>query len=268
MASLYQSKINSILKDGARATKFGILGFNDPLNTALDKFLIVKTSQFPAIYNETTDLKYKGRSIPIKGQTRFDHTWSCTFYLNETHDLRVMFTRWIECMDAHYHDKERHSQSKLIDNYNKNISIVQYNFDGDEKNPTATYVLHNAFPKSISQIELDYSDVGRVLEYTVEFSFSHFSYSPGNELPGNLVDDLKNQFINGITGIVGAIKGNVTKTLGNVISSAKNSLTSNFSNTTSKDFSIGGAMGDFQKKIEKEGFFGAVGFNPDNFIDK
>lgn len=279
MAQVYQTKINRILGDGARATKFAITGFDDPFNTDKEHYLILKTAQFPGKFHDVIELKFKGRTIPIKGQTRYDNTFTCTFYLDETHELRSMFMNWIEALDQK-HNMQQLQHEKVIDaknkhssvgNYTSTLIMTQVNFD-DDTEETANYKLYNVFPKSVSSIELDYSNVGNIIEYTVEFSYSHFDFYSKNQLPGNFVDELRSNFLNQINYTVGTIKKNITSILTSAISSAKSGFISNFnSNDVSSSIipSIGKSISSSASAIYKRSgdIFKDVDFDPKKFLD-
>lgn len=276
MASVYQTKLNYLLQDGARSTKFGITGITDPFGLNKDIYTIVKTAQFPGKFHDVIDFKYKGRNIPIKGQTRYDNTWTCTFYLEETHKLRDYFSMWIESLDQQHNmhkdlpDEVIAAQEKNSRDYTTTITIAQYNFD-DDTQETATYQLYNAFPKSVNAIDVDYSAVGNVLEYTVEFAYSHFHMNQHDPETGNAIDKLKNKFLKGVQGIVGAVKGNITNALTGVIKSAQSGFSTNYN---AKDGSLiggigGGISSGFSSLVSGAGsIFSGVDFNPMHFINK
>lgn len=276
MAHIYQTKLNKFLQDGARAAKFGLTGITDPFDTSKEHYLIIKTAQFPGKFHDVLDFKFKGRNIPIKGQTRYDNTWTCSFYLEESHNLRAMFMNWIEALDQQHNmctitDKIESAQSKLSSNgYNSTIILVQYNFD-DDTQPTAQYQLHNVFPKSVSSVDLDYSNVGNILEYTVEFSYSHFDFMYIDQSTGNIIETLKANFLGGISKAINGVKSNITSAIGKAIGSAKDSFTSSFdSNNISGTSlsSIGNSISSFGSKLYSESgsIFKGVDFNPANFI--
>lgn len=279
MAQVYQTKINRILGDGARATKFAITGITDPFDTKQDKYLIIKTAQFPGKFHDVIDFKYKGRNIPIKGQTRYDNTWTCSFYLEESHDLRDMFMNWIEALDQQHNMSDNLSRDVIVaknrfnfSSYTSTITLVQVNFDDDAQH-TASYQLYNAFPKSVSSVELDYSNTGTILEYTVEFSYSHFNFIPYDQISGNIIDSLRQNFLDGVQGIVGSLKGNITNILGGAISSAKSNFVSTFNsnNVTGSTLpAIGNSVTGFGSALIKNSgsIFKDIDFNPMNFINK
>ena len=184
MANQIQNILHSTLGDGARSTKFEcmIIINKDSLRSQIsDQDLVyhVKTSQFPGKSNEVIDLKFKGRTIPIKGQVKYDNTWSCTFYLDENHILKKSFEDWIESLDQ-VHNMSRNLDESVLkaqkdeSSYATSMSIIQKDFHGDTDK--SKYTLYNVFPKSVSSVDTDYSSVGTILEYTVEFSYSHYDH--------------------------------------------------------------------------------------------
>lgn len=278
MATIIQNKFNGILGDGARSSKFGIFDFKCPIDESVNESFtfLIKTSQFPGKYHENIDFKFKGRTIPIPGQNRYDNAWTCTFYLEESHKLRSSLFNWMEGLDVHSYSFD---QSKLKQDYlNKlqsakkftTINISQINFD-DSVQRTSSYILHNAYPKSINTIELDYSDIGKVLEYTVEFHYSHFEHFEHDQLSGNLIDGLKNKFMQGISGMVGTLGSKVTGMLSSAIKSAKNAfMTKNESNNVTGNSSISTSFSSGVSDIWNAGKskFNEMDFNINKFIDK
>jgi len=182
MADKIQSLIDSALGDGARSAKFECLISFGSVNTfggtSEQTTVHVKTSQFPSKTVEPLSFKFKGRDIPIKGQVKFDQTWSCTFYLTENHELRVAFLDWMESTEHQHNYGDVGALGFFINQvqqYTSELKIQQ--LDWKNITPMVTYTLKNAYVKSVSAIDTDYSAVGSVLEYTVEFSYSHFEIS-------------------------------------------------------------------------------------------
>lgn len=181
MADVIQEMLQQALGDVARSTKFeAYLNFSTPTlgPTNTEVYMQVKTSAFPGKSYEPYDLKFKGRSIPIRGQVKYDNTWSCSFYLSEGHELKIAFEDWIESLDQTQNmssDLSSAVQSGQAQglNFASEISVVQMDFSGEGQ--TAVYTLHNVFPKSVSSVTVDYSAVGTTLEFTVEFSYSHYT---------------------------------------------------------------------------------------------
>lgn len=218
MSSMVQNLIQNALGDAARSTKFDcIINFVDSSKESL-KYL-VKTSQFPGKTHEVINIKYKGRTIPIKGQTKYDNnSWTCTFYLTEDHNLKYKFENWIEAID------QKHNIKKVDDNveynqmlfdldnkYTTEMKIIGNDFHGSKN--MIEYTLYNCFPKNVSSIDVDYSSTGTVLEFSVEFSYSYFDSKPFNYKP-NKIESLKNDIDSRLKTNVKSFKEN----LGNNIS--------------------------------------------------
>lgn len=181
MADVIQDMLQQALGDVARSTKFeAYLNFNTPAlgPTNTEVYMQVKTAAFPGKTYEPYDLKFKGRSIPIRGQVKYENTWSCSFYLTEGHELKIAFEDWIESLDQTQNMSStlssavRSGQAQGL-NFASEISVAQMDFSGEGQ--TAVYTLHNVFPKSVSSVPVDYSAVGTTLEFTVEFSYSHYT---------------------------------------------------------------------------------------------
>ena len=100
MANVIQTMINNALGDGARSTKFecyiGLDTFGAGSKTLS---AMVKASGFPSKSHDVIDFKFKGRSIPLRGQVKYDQTWSCSFYMDESHTLKKAFSDAIEALD-------------------------------------------------------------------------------------------------------------------------------------------------------------------------
>lgn len=235
MSSVIQNLLDTVVGEGARSTKFDcIINFG---NTGLfdkedDIMMMVKTSQFPGKTHDTINLKYKGRTIPIKGQTKYDNTWSCSFYLTQDHKLKHSFENWIESLDQQHNIKNvtsgvQQAQSSNSNSYTTSIKIAQADFHGYEQ--TIIYELYNVFPKSVSMVEVDYSSVGSILEFTVEFSYSHFDSYIEKASVGTYVDELKSKANNGLSEVVGAVKSELSSifsatSIGTVVDTIANTV--------------------------------------------
>ena len=102
MANVIQTMIHDTLGDGARSTKFDcLIGLDSYKKGSKMISTFVKTASFPGKSHEVIDLKFKGRNIPVRGQTKYENTWSCTFYLDEMHSLKKAFEDEIEMLDIH-----------------------------------------------------------------------------------------------------------------------------------------------------------------------
>lgn len=217
MSTVIQNLIHNTLGHGARSTKFEcLIIFNSPaLFVGNELAALVKTSQFPGKSHDVIDFKYKGRNIPLKGQVKYDNTWTCTFYLTEDHKLKKGFEDWIESIDQVHGIKERSDDiiSAIADNnkngYTSDLTIYQMDFEGRDNK--VAYHLRYAFPKSVSMVEVDYSAVGSILEYTVEFSYAYYDTENLLGKDKNFVDALKDKAMKSAKAFVGDLKNKATK---------------------------------------------------------
>ena len=262
MANVVQTMINDALGDGARSTKFDcVIGLDTFLPGSRMLSAVVKTASFPGKSHEVIDLKFKGRNIPIRGQTKYENTWSCTFYLDETHSLKKAFEDEISSLDIHdfgdINTKIYMGQIRNQTDYARTLTVVQLDFDGTQK--TAVYNLYNVFPKSVSQVDVDYSEVGKVQEFTVEFSYSHFDSLNIKSNNGSFVDSIKERFLGAVDGLIQKGKDAAIGALSDVIGSARDLFTSG--GVGGVIGGIGGAISSGIASLEQ------IDFNPSNMIE-
>ena len=262
MANVIQTMLNNALGDGARSTKFDcIIGLDSFTGNAKLISAFVKTAQFPGISNEVIDFKFKGRNIPLRGQTTHGNTWTCTFYMDESHTLKAAFEAEIEALDSNVYDEVtgvvRSSLRRKSTNYTSTMTIVQLDFDGTQQ--TAIYNLHNVFPKSVSSIDVDYSSVGSVQEFTVEFSYSHHEVLNIKSNNGSFIDGMKDRFLNAVDGLIQKGKEAAIGMLSDVIGSARDMFSS--SGASGVFSGIGGAVSKGISSLEQ------IDFNPGNMIE-
>lgn len=241
MATFMQNMIDDVLGDGARASKFdaNILFPNNalfPNGNAIS--VLMKSTQFPGKSHETIDLKFKGRSIPVKGQVKYNQTWSCTFYLTEDHKLKNSFEIWMEALDQKHNyvqDKSKVkdlSTTQLIHNtngYTTTVKLYQRNFDDDQN--TAEYTMENVYPTEISNIEYSSESVGQIQEFTVTFAYSHYTLmvhksSESKAFIDELIDKGLSTVGNAINSGISEIQGVANNLAKDAIGSAKNSIQS------------------------------------------
>lgn len=262
MANVIQTMINSALGDGARSTKFDcVIGLDTFSPGSKTLSALVKTASFPGKSHEVIDLKFKGRNIPVRGQTKYENTWSCTFYLDETHSLKKAFEDEIESLDIHHFDDVSagiiSAQRRNVTNFSRTLTIVQLDFDGTQQ--TAVYNLYNVFPKSVSQVEVDYSEVGKVQEFTVEFSYSHFDTANVKSNNGSFIDSVKERFLGAIDNLIQQGKDAAVEALSDVIGGARDLF--NSGGIGGVVSGIGSVISDSLLSLEQ------MDFNPSNMIE-
>jgi len=195
MSSAIQNILEQTIGDGARPTKYeAVIHFSDS-SLGLDTAAVsatCKTSSFPGKTHSKIDFKYRGRIIPIRGQTKYTQVWDCTFYLTEDHYLKNTFENWIESLDGtnNYFDTTSNKDietAKLQKSYVKDMIITQLDFN--DTRATAKYTIHNAFPISVSSVATDANNTGAISEFAVSFAYSHYTLEVKASPDGNFVDN-------------------------------------------------------------------------------
>jgi hypothetical protein len=242
MATHYQNLMNSTLGDGARATKFDVQMFFSSPNILTDfevsRFL-AKATSMPGKTHDVIDFKYKGRSIPIKGQVKYNQTWDITYYLTEDHRFKSEIELWMESLDQkhNYHyrladvnglaDAQRYNNDNR---YTGSGKVVQKNFNNDQD--TAVYTLYNMYPVATSAVEYSADAVGQVQEFTVTFAYSHYVMEVIKGDAGNFIDGLIDGTIDIATGFVDSALQDISNLASDALGSVAGSLLNNLNYDT------------------------------------
>lgn len=228
MSSIVQNILNQNVGDGARASKFEVLfEFTNPnaSPSPMQAITMVKTAQFPGISHSIIDFKYKGRSIPLRGQTKYSQQWECSFYLTEDHALKHAFENWIVALDQQntYIDATKEAnisttQSIHARKYTTTIHLFQKDFK--DENVRSKYTLYNVFPIDVGAITYDYSAVGQIQEFTVQFAYSHFTVENISAEEGNFIDNVVGAFQSAARNIVNTTLNNIGNSINNFVGGA------------------------------------------------
>lgn len=252
MATFNQVRLGKQLGDGQRPTKFEamvVMGSGSKTHDEAFQALI-KTSSFPSIKQEPLIYKYKGREFPMRGIPKYDTSWSCTFYLQENHELKVVLEDWLLSSTSETFSK-RSEGTKKFDESGMYKTFLIFQRDFNDENNTVQYELKNVFPKSINTLEVNYGIAGSVLELTVEFGFSHFVYKPldgeDDTLVGLLMGKLMGAAQNAINGAVSAVTGKIK----NAIPTPKNLLNKLTSGYDGAIVKMGGKSPDRARMVEE-----------------
>jgi hypothetical protein len=203
--------LNNALGDGARATKFDadIYFTNSELFPDREQMrTLVKATTFPGKSHTVLDLKYKGRSIPVKGQVKYNQTWNCTFYLTEDHKLKNAFEVWLEALDQKHNYTPNTKETPGLDKtqkanktfYTSNVHLFQRNFDNTQI--TAQYYLYNVFPIEVSAVEYSSESIGTVQEFNVMFAYSYYEMQTVKGEQGNFIDQFVDRAITTAAGYI------------------------------------------------------------------
>ena len=243
MATYIQNLLNNVLGDGARATKFEIdIIFSNPslYEDASAVNTLCKSTTFPSKSHSKLDLKYKGRNIPLKGQTAYSQSIEMTFFLTEDHKLKHAFETWIEAMDQKHNYTNDLKRNPLLEEtqswhdefeYTSSLRLYQKNFDGDRN--LAEYTVYNVFPISVNALNYNSESVTQVQEFTVTFSYSHYDLSVLKGKDDNFIDEYvkkgKEAFGKMVDGAMEASRDKLNKLADDAVGAGKdawNNLTS------------------------------------------
>lgn len=188
MSDLIQNKMNNLLGDLARPTKFKCIiyppdqakfqlsmngGDANPTTLSstnaaeyLDWFCYA--ASFPGVTVEQIDFKYRGRNLPVRSIQTYEQTWTATFYNDEKHAVRRLFIDWALLGQNHLY------AGGATRNYDTMPSISIYQQDFELTKDMVVYTMMNVFPKSVGAIETSYDNLNQVESFTVEFAFTHF----------------------------------------------------------------------------------------------
>lgn len=199
---------SNLIKGGARPNLFKvIIDFPTTLQSEKKSDLdvktakqraefLVKSAQIPAFNIGVIEVPFKGRMLKIAGDRTFD-PWTVNVINEGDFGLRQKFEMWsrdinalTENVSALGYTSGQNTTSSIA--YCKDMYVYQYGRDNikPERNPsndfntnTTTkdteefirgYKFFDAWPSSISSIDLNYESNNQIEEFTVEFQYQYF----------------------------------------------------------------------------------------------
>ena len=215
MSTFYQNLLQNTVGDGARSAKWeSVITFTNKelFPNEQDLGILIKTAAFPGRNYDIINMPFKGRTIPIKGQGKFNQIWDANFYLTEDHALRKSFEDWLEALDEKHNYSDNLSDvinsTKKIhkeQGYTSQIIVQQLNFDLDEVR--SVYILHNCFPIEMSEVAVDYEGIGENLTFSVKFAYSYYEHFvvPINKSISDVINETISGVVNSVvSGVVNA----------------------------------------------------------------
>lgn len=139
-----------------------------------DNSILITSAALPASNVNPTIVQYRGREVKFAGERIFD-PWTVSVINDTNLTLRKYFEAWSGSMNNRANNGAfalRPAQ------YQYDLSVEQL-----DRNNTVlrTYQLRNAFPITVSEIGLAYSQNDVISEFTVTFQYSHYDI---NGIPG------------------------------------------------------------------------------------
>ena len=165
-------EIEGVLGATARQNKYRIsFAFPaavTPSTSLKDVDVLAKGASAPQKEIGIIELWNQGRKLPIPGDTTFDNTWEVTFYLDESHTIRLDILKWQDACDNFYINKHSGDPSALL----TDLKVEQLDSAGEV---TARYTIHNCFPSVVGEVTFDDTAENTPQELSVTFTYSDWT---------------------------------------------------------------------------------------------
>jgi hypothetical protein len=166
----------ALLGGGARANQFRVtLGFpsfvaNSSIAASNAQFLCTAAS-LPGQTINVAPVMYRGREVKLAGERRFDN-WQITVLNDTTFDIHNAFEAWMQKIN----NKQENSGITNPLQYTVNLNVEQLDRNGLT---LKKYTFQDAWPVSISPIQLNFGSNDQVEEFQVELAYGWFETEAG-----------------------------------------------------------------------------------------
>lgn len=172
MSSIENFK-SRLVGGGARANLFRV-NLDWPTSNQTEREtaqFLAKATTLPASTIENIDVAFRGRMLKVPGDRTFEN-WSVTVINDNDMSIRKGMEEWMSLINNH----EANFSAFAIDplgprGFYKTLSVEQLNKQGAT---IRSYEYRNAYPVSVSSIDLAYDKNNEVEEFTVEFAYSYW----------------------------------------------------------------------------------------------
>lgn len=146
-----------------------IIGIQNPSDVSI----LVTSAALPASNVNPTIVQYRGREVKFSGERIFD-PWTISVINDTQMTLRRYFEAWSNSMNNRINNGAIALAPAL---YQYDIRVQQL-----DRNDAIIreYSLYNAFPITVSEIGLAYSQNDVISEFNVTFQYSHFDITRQN----------------------------------------------------------------------------------------
>ena len=175
MANIDDFKAN-LIGGGARANQYRVTitppsGIAIGLDVSRTSFLCTAAA-LPGATLGTFDVPFRGRIITIAGDRPAFPDWTTTFYNDTDFMIRNAMERWHEAINGFASNRK---QSGLTDaGYQVDLTVEQ--LDRDETS-LKSYIFRNAYPLTVSAIDLTSAEAGEIETFEVTWRYQHFEPS-------------------------------------------------------------------------------------------
>lgn len=134
--------------------------------------ILCKATSLPGMTIGVIEVPFRGRRVKVPGDRTFAE-WTMTVVADEGHAIRKDFETWMTYINDNDFDAEKIRSGGQGD-YKTVITIQKLTDSGSIAN-NGTYILQDAFPSDVSQIDVSYDTMDAVEEFTVTFNYSYFT---------------------------------------------------------------------------------------------
>ena len=173
MANIDDFKAN-LIGGGARANQYRVtvtppVGIAIGLDVRRASFLVT-ASNLPASTLGEIPIPFRGRNIYVSGDRPAPDTWSTTFYNDTDFMIRNAMERW------HNGINDFAENTGVINPaaYQTDLTVEQLDRDDTV---LKSYIFRNAYPLTISAIELTNAEAGDIESFEVSWRYQHFEPS-------------------------------------------------------------------------------------------
>ena len=176
MAQIDDFKAN-LIGGGARANQYKVIitpptGIAIGLNVRRASFLVTGSS-LPAQTLAEIAIPFRGRSIYIAGDRTFDEVWTTTFINDTDFMIRNAMERWSNGIN----DLAEGTGVIAPSDYQTDLEVEHLDRDDTV---LKSYIFRNAWPTTISAIELTNEAAGAMETFDVTWRYQHFEASGVN----------------------------------------------------------------------------------------
>ena len=150
---------------------------------------MVKTAQIPASSLGVIEVPYRGRMLKVAGDRTFE-PWSVTVINDGEFNIRKAFEKWSRGINAHTENVcQLGYGADGGESYCRDMTVYQLSRDGQKPSKTPSniespgvdgldvvraYRFYDAWPSSLSAIDLSYESNDQIEEFTVDFQYNYF----------------------------------------------------------------------------------------------
>ena len=148
-----------------------------------------------------------------------------TFILDSDMDIKVFFDAWLNYVNPSYSNNFRYKSDYATD-----LTVTQYSSHGD---PTYSVSLYEAFPISMNQLDLDWSNEGAYHKLSVTFAYTYWKNNSLQALGMEILDATIGNIVDQNGGLGGTPAGAIQTVTGSAIGAVGTGI-----DTLAKDFNL------------------------------